>query len=114
MSSRTYPDLFARIVAHVTVPDDQLEGTGCWLHDAPLSRPNVGYPRISLRLPGGKHVKRLVHVLVGEIFHGPLPPDHEWHHTCYNHRCCNPDHVVPLHRKINRSLNVKPLVPAIL
>lgn len=103
--ARVYDNLWGRICAHVTIPEDQLEGTGCWEHDGPLSRPVYGYPRISVRLPGGKHAKKLVHVLVFEMFNGPVPEDHEVDHTCHNARCCNPDHLEALPWLKNRLKN---------
>ena len=34
-----------------------------------------------------------VHRLMQEIFHGPLPPDKEVHHTCGVRNCCNIAHL---------------------
>lgn len=103
-----YRDMYDRLCAHVTVPADQCESTGCWEHDGPLSRPHVGYPRISVRLPGGKHAKKLAHILMFEQFYGPVPEGHEVDHQCHNHRCINPDHLQALPIYDNRAKNRKP------
>ena len=39
----------------------------------------------------GRH--RMYHVHIWEQANGPLPHDHEVHHTCGNRACCNPDHL---------------------
>jgi hypothetical protein len=99
-----YPNLYHRLVAHTSIPDGQLESTGCWEHDAPLSRPVYGYPRIAVWREN-RHVKRLVHVLMFEIIHGPVPEGHEVDHICHNARCCNPDHLQALPARDNRLKN---------
>lgn len=104
-----YRDIYHRLTAHVAVPEHQCESTGCWEHDGPLSRPEVGYPHISIRLPGGKHAKKLAHVLMFEHLNGPVPEGFEIDHVCHNHRCINPDHLQALPIYNNRAKNRKPL-----
>lgn len=105
--ARPRRSLYGRLIKHITVPEGQLESTGCWEHDAPLSRPRVGYPRISLR-EGGRHIKRLAHVLMYQEIYGPVPEGHEVHHWCFNHLCCNPNHLEALPIRDNRAMNVRP------
>lgn len=102
--NQQYRDLYHRLVAHTSIPEGQLEGTGCWEHDGQLSRPVYGYPRITLHV-NGKHTKKLVHVLMFEIFYGPVPEGHEVDHVCHNARCCNPDHLQSLPSLVNRLKN---------
>lgn len=102
-----YESLYERLVAHTAEPEN---GQACWVHDAPLSRPVVGYPRISVRLSGGKHAKKLAHVLMFEHFNGPVPEGHEVDHMCHNHRCINPDHLQPLpilHNRLKRPIGYR-------
>lgn len=100
-----YRDLYHRLVAHTAEPEN---GQACWEHDGQLSRPFVGYPRISVRLPGGKHAKKLAHILMFEHFNGPVPEGYEVDHQCHNHRCINPDHLQALPRYNNRAKNRPP------
>lgn len=101
MATRTYPTMYERLVAHVTLAEGQNEN-GCWEHDGQMSKPVGGYPRISVRLPGGKHAKRLAHVLMYREVHGEVPEGHEVYHLCHNHRCINPDHLHAMPMPDNR------------
>lgn len=101
MAARTYPTLYERLVAHVTLAAGQNEG-GCWEHDGQMSRAEVGYPRITVRLPGGKHAKRLAHRLMYQEVHGEIADGQEVDHLCHNHRCINPDHLRLLPMPDNR------------
>lgn len=99
-----YVDLFHRLVAHTTLPLDQLESLACWEHDGQLSRPVYGYPKITVRR-NGKHRKLFAHALMYELVHGAVPEGHEIDHTCHNHRCINPEHLEALPVPQNRAKN---------
>lgn len=100
---RRYPDMYARLTAHVTTPDDQTESVACWEHDGPLNKRN-GYPKVTVRKPGGKQTTAYAHHLMFRLVHGYVPVGHEIDHTCHNHRCINPDHLQPLPVPENRRL----------
>ena len=42
-----------------------------------------------------------VHRLMQEIFHGPIPPDKEVHHTCGVRNCCNIAHLALVSHRDN-------------
>src|SRR5215510_6105463 len=42
-----------------------------------------------------------VHRLMQEIFHGPIPPDKEVHHTCGVRNCCNIAHLALVSHRHN-------------
>jgi len=60
---------------------------GCWLYDnRDVKRPNV--------MAHGEHV--MAYRFVYETLVGPVPADHDLHHTCETPLCCNPKHLVPM------------------
>lgn len=101
-----YDSLYHRLVAHTAEPEN---GQACWVHDGPLSRPEVGYPKISVRGRAGGHMQ-FAHRLMFEIFHGPIPQGHEVDHRCHNHRCINIDHLQLLPIAANRAKNRSPCI----
>jgi hypothetical protein len=100
---KKYRDLYHRLTAHVTVPADQCESTGCWEHDGQLNREG-GYPRINVR-QGGKVKHLFAHRAMFSIAHGEIADGHEVDHVCHNHRCINPDHLQLLPIPDNRAKN---------
>jgi hypothetical protein len=103
--SRKYPDLYTRLVAHVTVPEHQCESTGCWVHDGALNREG-GYPRVTLWCKERKKCyKVMAHRLMFELVHGEIPETHEIDHRCHTHRCIHPDHIHLLLIPDNRAKN---------
>ena len=74
-----------RIQAHIVGPmDDDV----CWETDY-YCKPD-GYPNMYLH-----GTNRLVHRVVWEIYNcRPVPPGMVVRHTCDNHRCCNPNHLL--------------------
>jgi hypothetical protein len=42
-----------------------------------------------------------VHRLIQEVFHGPIPPDKEVHHTCGVRSCCNIAHLALVSHREN-------------
>lgn len=96
-----YRDMYERLTAHVTLPEHQEESTACWEHDGPLSRPDYGYPKVTVR-ENGKQTTRYAHRLMYTAVHGDVPEGHEVDHNCHNHRCINPDHLQALPVPKNR------------
>lgn len=65
------------------------QANGCWIYNA---NPN------SYGQPSEHGQTRRVHRYVYEILVGPIPADHDLHHTCETKGCCNPAHLTPLTR----------------
>lgn len=103
-SREKYHDLYHRLVDNTRVTEKQFEGTPCWEHTAPLSRPEKGYPRISVWVDG-RHTKKLAHVLMFDLVHGAPPEGFERDHRCHNHRCINPAHLAAVPIMDNRKKN---------
>lgn len=63
----------------------------CWFWTG--ARSATGYGLLAF---GGRTTKhnRLVHRLVWELQHGPIPDGLQIRHTCHNRHCVNPDHLV--------------------
>lgn len=97
-----YDSLFARLVANSAVPDDQLEGTGCWVWTGNTDR--KGYGRLAMRVPGkatptGVRAHRaMMQVILGRTLH---PDDETVEHLCACTGCVNPDHLTLLTRAEN-------------
>lgn len=49
-------------------------------------------------------MSRAAHIVSYELFVGCVPEGKELHHTCWNKKCVNPDHCVPLTRDEHRAL----------
>lgn len=118
-----YINLFARLVAQTTIPDDQMESTGCWVATGKTDR--SGYVFITKREPGRPSpVNRRGHREMQEFLRGvnefdldddPLGPilvverpaldrdEQTIEHHCYNAACWNPDHHTLLTRAENTS-----------
>lgn len=51
---------------------------------------------------------KLLHSVIYEFKHGPVPAGHDLHHECHNKRCVNTDHLTVLthaeHSKLHRLL----------
>lgn len=75
--------LLERVLERVT----RLE-SACWVWQGADS--GNGYGRISV---DGK--TRAVHILVYEIYIGPVPRGLVLDHDCRNRLCCNPEHLIP-------------------
>lgn len=71
------------------------EETGCWEWQA--TRNKLGYGRVSI---DGKNI--LAHRAMYELLVGPIPDGKSLHHKCFNPRCCNPDHLLPMTHAENR------------
>lgn len=80
---------------------DTGHGSGpCWVWQ--WSRFNTGYGRLAL---SNGYVT--IHRLTYRMLVGPIPPDHELHHTCENKPCCNPDHLLPVTREEHLKLTAR-------
>jgi len=113
MTQRRYPNLFTRLVAQTSVPDGQVDSTGCWIAEGKTDP--RGYVLITKRVPdkpfpvnrrGHREMEQVVRGeyhefdldddALGPIFMVEKPaldPDIETiDHLCYNRRCWNPDH----------------------
>lgn len=88
--SRRLKDVAETLRARSLVVDD------CWLWQG-AKLPN-GYGVFGL-----KGHSRYVHRAAWENVHGPVPPGREFHHTCQNRACCNPEHLVPLTTREHRA-----------
>ena len=62
--------------------------SACWVWEG--SDSGNGYGRISV---AGR--TRAVHILVYEIYIGPVPEGLVLDHDCRNRLCCNPEHLIP-------------------
>lgn len=107
-----YPTLYARLVAHVAVPEDQNE-SGCWQWQAHVDR--YGYGRLNV-YRDGKATKMHAHRVMEQelrtraaqhaaddampgLLLAPTVPAVKLHadretldHACYCSCCTNPDH----------------------
>ncbi len=70
---------------------------GCWLWTK--SRNRKGYGRWWFR---DQDYGRLAHVVLWEIFNGPLPEGFELDHLCRVRICVNPAHLEPVTGTVNR------------
>jgi hypothetical protein len=68
--------------------------THCWL--STYCTGANGYSQTSVQSRSA-----LVHRLAYGLFVGPIPPGLDLDHLCRNPRCCNPDHLEPVPRRIN-------------
>lgn len=93
--NRKYASMRERILANSILEGD------CWIWTG--QRNNQGYGRLSVRLPAGRHVKRLAHRVSYEAFIGPLDARAELGHSaaCLSRACVNPSHVAPVSRSEN-------------
>lgn len=57
---------------------------------------------------GFKGKVRMVHIIIYEFLHGPVPKGLELGHTCKN-RCANDEHVKPMTHKQNMLMGTNPL-----
>lgn len=85
-----YPSLKARIEA-CTVKT----AAGCWEWQLHIS--GSGYGRMTLNGKPGVDVYRVAY----EAYRGPIPAGLEVDHLCRNRKCCNPDHLEPVTKRIN-------------
>lgn len=77
-------------LAHKIMHSKEQPGmTACWLWTGRLNR--NGYGRI--RWFGKEPV---VHRIIFELFHGPIPDMHVLDHKCEVRNCCNPAHLEPV------------------
>lgn len=74
--------------------------TGCWNWVCGLS--TEGYGRVLLN--GEWHQ---AHVVTYETKYGAVPAGLELDHLCRNRKCCNPDHVEPVTRRVNARRGAK-------
>lgn len=59
-----------------------------------------GYVQLC-RVRNGKKVGILAHRLIFEDLNGPIFPDMEIDHLCFNPACCNPDHLEQVSQQEN-------------
>ena len=83
-------DLLEKIYGRIDIDEDTL----CFRYVGGDNGQNYG--RMWTR---GKH--HSVHRLMQEIFHGPIPPDKEVHHTCGVRNCCNIAHLALVSHRHN-------------
>ena len=78
--------------------------TGCWLWQGRTSGTGRGggYGRIDM---GGTTMA--VHRVVYTNFYGIIPHKKQVDHTCYNRRCCNPEHLELVTHKENQRRKLK-------
>lgn len=73
---------------------------GCW--DWRGHHIRTGYAVVSLPREGRKHAPKMTaHRLAYELFVGPVDPDLDADHLCFNRGCVNPAHVEPVTHKEN-------------
>jgi hypothetical protein len=48
-----------------------------------------------------------VHRLVYRLLIGEIPQDYVLHHSCFQKRCCNPEHLVPMTAEEHRKLHAE-------
>ena len=96
--ARKYDSIYERIMARVTVPEEQNENA-CWLFGG--TKDKDGYGRLNVRIDG-KHTSVRAHKVVWESLHGPLAKHLTLDHLdCLDKSCCNPDHLEPVTRREN-------------
>lgn len=73
---------------------------GCW--DWKGHHISTGYAIAALPRDGRKHCPKVTaHRLAYELFVGPIAPDLDADHLCFNRGCVNPAHVEPVTHKEN-------------
>lgn len=75
---------------------------GCWFYQGAKNRKGYGNVRWDGRT-------RLLHRVVWERVHGPVPSGLVLHHVCRQRACCNPAHLQPVPNAENRLLDRHPL-----
>lgn len=111
MSGRPYSSTWDRLQARTQVPEDQLDGTGCWVWMGNCC--HKGYGRFSMRVPGRRtpasvrcHRWVMDHLCPGwreEAAQrlGCAVEEVTIDHLCRETRCWNPDHLEPVTRAEN-------------
>lgn len=70
---------------------------GCWIWPGGLSG---GYGHVTYRVDGRK-VDAKLHILLYEIFVGPVPEGLLLDHHCRRRPCCNPECLEPVTNQVN-------------
>jgi hypothetical protein len=78
----------ARIAEKIVETPGPFE-SACWVWTA--RRNKRGYGQV--RLPAPSRRVRLAHLVVYELFHGPVPTGLEPDHLCRNTSCVHPEHL---------------------
>ena len=84
-----YPAPFDHILCQVSIQEPGDLKTGCWQWTG--AKDHGGYGRMSYE---GR--TRVVHRILYEYVHGPIPSGLVLDHLCRNRACCNPEHLEPV------------------
>jgi hypothetical protein len=74
----------------------RVDRNGCWIWQGPRIRGDYG---IVSNKAGQRPVNVVVHRVMFEDAHGPIPNGKVIAHTCAVKRCCNPQHLTLARRK---------------
>ena len=77
----------------------QEPNTGCWLWEG--SAISTGYGNLTWQ-----QSVFLAHRVAFEAFRAPVPAGLDLDHLCRVRRCCNPDHLEPVTRRVNLARGV--------
>jgi hypothetical protein len=81
-------------------PECRPELGPCWLWTKSVQK--TGYGQVGndkLGMSGGKVI--FTHRVAYELIKGPIPDGFEIDHLCGNRRCCNPDHLEAVTKRMN-------------
>lgn len=71
----------------------EVDGIGCWMWTASIRQ---GYGQIRV----GRSTRQ-AHRVLYELLVAEVPDDLDLDHLCRRRRCCNPDHLEPVTRRVN-------------
>ena len=78
-----------------------VDGTDCWEWQGCLTKAGYGQIRVNNKT-------LYTHRLMYESYKGQLLPNCEIDHLCRNRKCCNPEHLEQVTRKINQHRGYSP------
>lgn len=80
-------------------------GSGCWLWTSARNKSDTKF-RLFGKMMLGHQAAWILFIQNGDR-NWWQPQGHEFHHTCFNHFCVNPDHLVILSKKDHRAAHKK-------